>query len=70
VADSIVVAHTVDDYQAFAALIREYWDWLVDRYLDHKRLIEKTESHQGLEDELRAVALMYGPPEGQTLIGV
>lgn len=68
--DSIVVANTDDDYRAFAALIREYWDWLVARYADHPGLIDKIGSHQGLEDGLSAVARVHGPPEGKTLLAV
>ncbi len=68
--DTIVVASTPSEYGAFGALIREYWDWLVARYADHPGLIDQIGSHQGLEDELRAVPMKYGPPEGKTLLAV
>lgn len=68
--DTIVVARTPSDYGAFAALIREYWDWLVARYAEHPGLIDQIGSHQGLEDELSAVPSKYGPPEGKTLLAV
>jgi GNAT superfamily N-acetyltransferase len=70
VPDSIVVASSASDYGAFAALIREYWDWLVARYAGHPGLIDQIGSHQGLQDELNAVPSRYGPPEGKTLLAV
>jgi putative acetyltransferase len=70
VTDSIMVATTADDYQAFAELIREYWEWLIARYVEHPGLFEKIGSHQGLEDELRAVDKIYGPPAGKALLAV
>ena len=54
--DSIVVATTATEYKAFGALIREYWGWLLTRYTVHPGLMEGIGSHQGLEDELSAVA--------------
>ncbi|MDT4937626.1 MAG: hypothetical protein QOG80_1297 [Pseudonocardiales bacterium] len=68
--DAIVVASTASEYEAFGALIREYWDWLVARYADHPGLMDQIGSHQGLEEELSAVAKKYGPREGKTLLAV
>jgi GNAT superfamily N-acetyltransferase len=68
--DSIVVASTASEYGSFAALIREYWAWLVARYADHPGLIDMVGSHQGLEEELNAVSSVYGPPEGKTLLAM
>jgi GNAT superfamily N-acetyltransferase len=68
--DAIVVARTASEYEAFGALIREYWDWLVARYADHPGLMDQIGSHQGLEDELRGVPKKYGPPEGKTLLAI
>jgi hypothetical protein len=65
VSDSIVVATTVGEDDAFAALIREYWDWLLTRYAEHPGLMQGIGTHQGLEGELNAVAIVYGPPEGR-----
>lgn len=70
VSDSIVVATTVREYDTFAALIREYWDWLLTRYAEHPGLMEGIGTHQGLQDELNAAATVYGPPEGKTLLAL
>jgi GNAT superfamily N-acetyltransferase len=70
VTDAIVVATTADEYQIFASLIREYWEWLVARYADHPGLIDQIGSYQGLDDELQAVDRLYGPPEGKTLLAL
>jgi GNAT superfamily N-acetyltransferase len=64
--DSIVVARTASDYEAFAVLIREYWDWLGARYADHPGLIDAVGSHQALDEELKALPTVYGPPQGKT----
>jgi GNAT superfamily N-acetyltransferase len=68
--DSVVVARTAGEYQAFAALIREYWEWLINRYVDHPGLFDKIGSYQGLEDELAAIDGVYGPPEGKALLAL
>jgi GNAT superfamily N-acetyltransferase len=70
VSDSIVVATTASEYETFAALVREYWNWLLARYADHPGLMEGIGTHQGLQDELNAVATVYGPPEGRTLLAL
>ena len=70
VPDSVVVASTAAEYDAFAALIREYWGWLRTRYADHPGLMDGIGAHQGLQSELAAVATAYGPPEGKTLLAL
>jgi hypothetical protein len=58
VPDSIVVATGDDDYEAFARLIREYWQWLRSSYSD---AIDAIGAHQGLDQELTALSTVYGP---------
>jgi GNAT superfamily N-acetyltransferase len=70
VPDSIIVATTPSEYASFGALIREYWNWLLARYAVHPGLMEGIGTHQGLEDELNAVATVYGPPEGKALLAL
>ena len=55
---------------AFAALISEYWEWLRTRYADHPGLMDGVGAHQGLQNELAAVATVYGPPAGKTLLAL
>jgi GNAT superfamily N-acetyltransferase len=43
---------------------------LESRYVDHPGLIDMIGSHQGLSDELNAVASTYGPPEGRVLLAM
>ncbi|MEO6822998.1 MAG: GNAT family N-acetyltransferase [Candidatus Nanopelagicales bacterium] len=68
--DGIVVASTETDYEVFAFLIREYWQWLRDRYADLPGFIDAVGGHQALDAELGALAQKYGPPEGKTLLAV
>jgi ribosomal protein S18 acetylase RimI-like enzyme len=68
VRDVIGPATTAGDYDDFARLIGEYWDWLLTRYADSPGLIDAIGSHQGLADELAALPMAYGPPRGRTLL--
>ena len=65
--DSIVVATTSTDYEAFGLLIREYWDWLRSRYAD---MVDAIGDHQGLTEELSNLSTVYGPPRGKTLLAL
>ena len=65
--DSIVVATTPAEFEAFGSLIREYWDWLRSRYAD---MVDAIGDHQGLTEELNNLATVYGPPRGKTLLAV
>jgi GNAT superfamily N-acetyltransferase len=70
VPETIVVAQTPGDYEAFGGLIREYLQWLRDRYAAFPGFIDDVGSHQGLAAELEALPEKYGPPEGKTLLAV
>jgi GNAT superfamily N-acetyltransferase len=63
--DSIVVATTPSDYEAFGLLIREYWDWLRSRYAD---MVDAIGDSQGLTEELNNLSTVYGPPRGKVLL--
>ena len=67
-APTIVQAETPEDYADFAALIREYFDWMFARYGDMRGFIEAVGGHQGVEAELVDLAATYGPPAGRTFI--
>ena len=68
--DEIVVASTESDYEVFGDLIREYWQWLQDRYADLPGFIDAVAGHQALDAELSNLAQKYGPPRGKTLLAV
>ena len=61
-AEMIFLARTASDYEAFAALVREYVDWCRARYKHEAWFVEKF-GHQELDLELRALATAYGPPK-------
>jgi len=66
--DTVVVATTDAHYDAFGGLIREYDDWLYQRYAEVPGLIDGVRSHQALDAELADLRAKYGPPEGKTLL--
>jgi GNAT superfamily N-acetyltransferase len=68
VPETIGVASSESDYAAFGALIREYWGWLNVRYASVPGAIDAIGSHQGLEDELKTLSTVYGPPTGEVLL--
>ena len=65
--DSIVVARSRSDYEAFGLLIREYWEWLRSRYAD---MVDAIGDHQGLTQELDDLVTVYGPPRGKGLLAI
>jgi putative acetyltransferase len=56
------------DYDAFAVLVREYWTWLQNRYLDLPGFIDSVGGHQSLDAELDMLSSIYGPPAGRVLL--
>ena len=70
VTEQIVVASTPAEYEQFAALIREYWQWLQARYADRPGFVDSVAGHQALDEELARLSEAYGPPEGLTLLAV
>ena len=69
--EQIITASTAKDFDDFAVLITEYFDWLRARYIaDAPWLIDAVGSHQGIEDELRTLSDVYSPPRGRALLAV
>jgi ribosomal protein S18 acetylase RimI-like enzyme len=66
--DEIAEATTDEDYAAFGALIREYWEWLQSRYADVPGLVDNVGGYQALDAELMSLPATYGPPKGRTLL--
>lgn len=66
--DRIEIATVDADYDAFAVLVREYWAWLEDRYLDLPGFIDSVGGHQALDAELDSLSTIYGPPNGCILL--
>ncbi len=66
--DTVAEATIDADFEAFGALIREYEDWLQQRYADVPGLIDGVRAHQDLDAELAALPAKYGPPTGRTLL--
>ena len=64
----IAAATTAEDYQCFAALVREYVDWCSERYADEPGFMKQVFGHQAIESELQAPESSYGPPVGRTLL--
>ena len=66
--ESIITAESESDYRSFAALIVDYVDWTRLRYQDQAWFVDAIFGHQSLEDELNALARIYGAPDGRTLL--
>jgi hypothetical protein len=64
----IFPAETPSDYEAFAALLREYVGWCRMRYQHEAWLVEQVFGYQDLERDLKELATKYGPPHGKTII--
>ena len=68
--EAIYVASSPEDYAAFAGLVTEYVDWCRTRYREDAWFVNKVFGHQSLATELEALAITYGPPNGQTLLAI
>ncbi len=67
-AERIEIATVDADYDAFGVLVREYWGWLEDRYVDLPGFIDSIGGHQALDAELESLSTIYGPPYGRVLL--
>ncbi len=65
-----MVASTDEQYAVFGGLIREYWDWLRERYADLPGFIDAVGGHQAIDAELASLREVYGPPQGTVLLAV
>jgi GNAT superfamily N-acetyltransferase len=66
--DQIAVASSDEDYSAFGELVREYWDWLLERYAYLPGFVDSVGGHQAIDAELVALREKYGPPAGTVLL--
>jgi GNAT superfamily N-acetyltransferase len=66
--EEIYTATTESDYAAFAELVTEYVGWCRERYQADSWFVDQVFGHQALEDELKQLAVSYGPPRGKTLL--
>lgn len=64
----IRLATTQADYDAFGRVCRLYVDWCRARYGDMPWFVEEVFGYQALDDELKVLAVKYGPPNGRTMI--
>ena len=64
----IAPAANAEDYEEFGELIREYWEWLQDRYQEIPGFIDGVGGHQALDAELTGLSDKYGPPKGVALL--
>jgi hypothetical protein len=48
--ETIRVAETPEDQQAFGSMVREYIDWVRERWSDKGAQIDAFFSHQGIEE--------------------
>lgn len=62
------LATSTGDYAAFAGLVADYVGWCQARYHDDLWFIDQVFGHQSLADELRALPIAYGPPNGRVLL--
>jgi GNAT superfamily N-acetyltransferase len=61
-----VLASSPDDFQAFAVLVRQYLDWVGQRYADDPWFVEVAVRQLSLEAE--RASLTYSPPHGKVLL--
>lgn len=61
-------ATTPADFDAYAALVREYVAWSRERYGDEAAFIEQVFGHQSLAREIDALASAYAPPAGRAFL--
>lgn len=66
--DEIREVSSPEDFATFGSLIREYFEWMFDRYGELRGFIEAVGGHQGIEDELRDLPARFGAPGGKALL--
>jgi GNAT superfamily N-acetyltransferase len=64
--ETIFIARTATDFQAFAGLLREYQMWFRERYADSVSIVEV--AYQSLTLELENLEEKYSPPHGKVLL--
>lgn len=56
------------DYDAFAALCRDYVGWCRERYAHDTWFVSEVFGYQSLDDELMDLSRKYGPPGGKAML--
>ena len=65
---AIRLAETPEDFEAFGQVCRQYVDWCRERYGDMPWFVEEVFGYQSLDEELKVLAVKYGPPDGRTMV--
>ncbi len=65
---SVRLADCAADYEGFGGVCRLYVDWCRERYRDMPWFVEEVFGYQSLDDELKVLAVKYGPPNGRTMV--
>lgn len=65
---ALVSAESPEDYVAFGNVWRAYVDWCRERYRDMPWLVEEVFGYQGMDEELKGLAQIYGRPAGRTML--
>ncbi|NBB14484.1 GNAT family N-acetyltransferase [Caulobacter sp. SLTY] len=65
---TIRLAESGADYEGFGAVCRLYVDWCRERYADMPWFVEEVFGYQALDEELKVLAVKYGPPNGRTMV--
>ena len=65
---AIEEARSAADFAGFGAVCRAYVDWCRARYRDMPWFVEEVFGYQALDEELKMLAVKYGPPNGRTMI--
>jgi GNAT superfamily N-acetyltransferase len=68
--ETIRLATSPADFDAFAALVTEYVQWCRTRYQDDAWFVDQVFGHQSLATELQALAAKYSPPNGHTFLAL
>lgn len=61
-------AQTENDFHAFGELCRAYVEWSRQRYASLPWFVDDVFGYQSLDNELKDLAIKYGPPGGLTLL--
>ncbi len=66
----IVIREAVSsaDYEAYAALCRDYVDWCRARYAHDQWFVNEVFGYQSIDEELKDLSLKYGPSKGRTML--
>jgi GNAT superfamily N-acetyltransferase len=61
-------ARSPADFAGFGHVCHAYVDWCRARYREMPWFVEEVFGYQSLDEELKSLAVKYGPPNGRTMI--